>query len=314
MEFYINRFKDAEKVEYQCEVVTPMFLGGANKNSAELRVPSIKGALRFWWRAVYGGGFNSIVEMAKKEAEIFGSTDPIYGQKSNLIISIIENNLAKKNSQKISNSNFNILEYLAYGYRAREDIKNHIDSGKFTIHMKINNNNLEEIKKTFSFLINLGGLGAKSRNGFGNLYCKELCENFDFNSYKNDLKNIDLKDYSSLSKESKLFIDKIEHNNWRDAISSIEEAYKQAKYHIKINNMSRELIAKPFKRDFSRHAKPYFLHINKLPNGKYKGQILFMPYKYSPNNNFNQNTFNEYLTVCDEMNKKIEQLLNGGAK
>ncbi|HPU57120.1 MAG TPA: type III-B CRISPR module RAMP protein Cmr1, partial [Verrucomicrobiota bacterium] len=37
-------------------IVTPMFLGGANPESqAELRISSIKGALRFWWRALMWG-------------------------------------------------------------------------------------------------------------------------------------------------------------------------------------------------------------------------------------------------------------------
>lgn len=33
------------------EVLTPMFLGGADSKTAELRAPSIKGAMRFWYRA-----------------------------------------------------------------------------------------------------------------------------------------------------------------------------------------------------------------------------------------------------------------------
>jgi len=40
--------------EFEVEVVTPMFLGRANNLEAELRVPSIKDMLRFWWRATCG--------------------------------------------------------------------------------------------------------------------------------------------------------------------------------------------------------------------------------------------------------------------
>jgi CRISPR-associated protein Cmr1 len=43
-------------IEATFEIVTPMFLGGANnRTTAELRVPSIKAALRFWWRALAWG-------------------------------------------------------------------------------------------------------------------------------------------------------------------------------------------------------------------------------------------------------------------
>ena len=53
MTFYISRYKNMDSVEFDLEVVTPMFLGGANVNDAELRIPSIKGMLRFWWRAAW---------------------------------------------------------------------------------------------------------------------------------------------------------------------------------------------------------------------------------------------------------------------
>ncbi|WP_143108945.1 type III-B CRISPR module RAMP protein Cmr1, partial [Bathymodiolus thermophilus thioautotrophic gill symbiont] len=33
-------------------IITPMFISGAKVTEAELRIPSIKGAIRFWWRAL----------------------------------------------------------------------------------------------------------------------------------------------------------------------------------------------------------------------------------------------------------------------
>ncbi len=42
-----------DKLVVTLKTVTPLFLGGANPNdTAELRAPSIKGALRFWYRAM----------------------------------------------------------------------------------------------------------------------------------------------------------------------------------------------------------------------------------------------------------------------
>ncbi|MBK9462163.1 MAG: type III-B CRISPR module RAMP protein Cmr1 [Sphingobacteriales bacterium] len=41
-------------ITFTCETITPMFLSGANQDVPELRPPSIKGALRFWWRAMNG--------------------------------------------------------------------------------------------------------------------------------------------------------------------------------------------------------------------------------------------------------------------
>ncbi|HID77150.1 MAG TPA: type III-B CRISPR module RAMP protein Cmr1, partial [Planctomycetaceae bacterium] len=36
-------------------IVTPMFCAGADEQRAELRLPSFKGALRFWWRSLMWG-------------------------------------------------------------------------------------------------------------------------------------------------------------------------------------------------------------------------------------------------------------------
>ena len=55
-------------ITFTCETITPMFLSGANQDVPELRPPSIKGALRFWWRAMNGDKPN----MRDLETEIFG--------------------------------------------------------------------------------------------------------------------------------------------------------------------------------------------------------------------------------------------------
>ncbi len=63
------------KITATLEVTTPLFLGGVDPTSSvELRAPSIKGALRFWWRALawsrHGGDLDSI---RSEEARLFGA-------------------------------------------------------------------------------------------------------------------------------------------------------------------------------------------------------------------------------------------------
>ena len=63
------------------EITTPMFLGGGVPEDVDLRPPSIKGVLRFWWRAMKWGDClketDSELEALKKlhrlEADLFGS-------------------------------------------------------------------------------------------------------------------------------------------------------------------------------------------------------------------------------------------------
>ncbi len=39
-------------ITFECETITPMFLARADGKTPELRPPSIKGLMRFWWRAM----------------------------------------------------------------------------------------------------------------------------------------------------------------------------------------------------------------------------------------------------------------------
>lgn len=62
-------------------IVTPMFLGGADPAAeAELRLSSFKGALRFWWRALMWGKVRDIMDLRHKESELFGSSQLEHGQ------------------------------------------------------------------------------------------------------------------------------------------------------------------------------------------------------------------------------------------
>ena len=60
------------QIAFDCEIVTPMFLYGADGKTPELRAPSLKGVLRFWWRAAQAE--DDIEEIKKREAGIFGDS------------------------------------------------------------------------------------------------------------------------------------------------------------------------------------------------------------------------------------------------
>ncbi|MFN8458062.1 MAG: type III-B CRISPR module RAMP protein Cmr1 [Anaerolineae bacterium] len=58
------------------EIVTPMFLAGANNQEPELRPPSVRGQLRYWLRAALGAVVGNDLESLKQaEAEVFGDTN-----------------------------------------------------------------------------------------------------------------------------------------------------------------------------------------------------------------------------------------------
>jgi len=70
--------------DFDCEVLTPLFLGGAETRvRPELRAPSIRGAMRYWYRALLGGSTllasatdeERLTILKQLEADVFGTTD-----------------------------------------------------------------------------------------------------------------------------------------------------------------------------------------------------------------------------------------------
>lgn len=68
-----------EQRTYDIEVITPLFGGGveAGKNDpvTRVRVPGIRGQLRFWWRATRGAACADAAALRNREVEIWGDTD-----------------------------------------------------------------------------------------------------------------------------------------------------------------------------------------------------------------------------------------------
>ncbi|MGC8555078.1 MAG: type III-B CRISPR module RAMP protein Cmr1 [Candidatus Acidulodesulfobacterium sp.] len=159
MIFYINRFSGIERKTYEVEIITPMFLVGADHRKAELRVPPIKGMLRFWWRALHPDLTNSNKNYKKlrdEESKLFGDAGDIYG-KSKVKIQFLENYKLRYDSHNPfphKQVNFNFK-----GFNVNQSFKIVITSP-------------EEIHKLFEFSTIVGGLGKRSRRGFGGLVVK----------------------------------------------------------------------------------------------------------------------------------------------
>lgn len=269
MTFPLDRYKNRQTEKYKMEVVTPMFLGGAEEVNRQIRPASIKGMLRFWWRAVYGAGCGNISKMQKKENEIFGSTD----QKSNVDVHVLSPEdlhvSDRLPSYNIPGGRTEVFRYLGFG---ASNGNQYINPGsKFKLRLRcISEEYQDQVKYSFYCLCNFGGLGSKSRNGFGCMNYKKM--NMKFSPGANSVQN-----FTAFSRESLLFKDK-EQKTWEKALGRIGQFYIEARKSIKPTER-RQYIAKPLpqKRIMDRYAKPYFLHVNKLEEGKFQGQILFLP-------------------------------------
>ncbi|MDP1509168.1 type III-B CRISPR module RAMP protein Cmr1 [Paenibacillus ottowii] len=73
-----GRKQSKEKKPYEIKIVTPMFGGGNEPGELDetfpVRSSSIRGHLRFWWRATRGAAFQDVKELRRHEVAIFGDT------------------------------------------------------------------------------------------------------------------------------------------------------------------------------------------------------------------------------------------------
>lgn len=322
MSFYISRFKGMEQKEFEVEVVTPLFLGGSDPKKAELRVPSIKGALRFWWRALYGS--DDLQDMKIRESEVFGSTDKKASfsiqfkniEKVRPVLVNLPQGLKIPTQSKGKTFPISIVEYLAYGLCKYDKIqkknvftKEHIPTGsRFGLQLNIYNiSHKDQIVNALKTLINFSGIGSRSRNGFGCLKIDNLAINPEFDSR--------MRSFTSFSNQTLSFNNFKPMNKWEDALSDIGKVYRASRISLENKHIfiKRPLIAKPLIvineiTINDRHSKPYFLHVKKLSDGKYQGQILFMPYNYH-----DEAKRKKYFETCNQMNQKIIEL-TGGSK
>jgi CRISPR-associated protein Cmr1 len=196
------------RIELELSTVTPAFIGTSDpEKRAEWTAKSVRGQLRWWLRAVLGGEPGGQDKVREVEEAIFGSTSrrsavrimvrPCEDTRSGERAEgrpLNQESLAKKwtapNSApdprveirlRLNNRGANPIGYLGFGpirydresgetiyHRAR------IHPGE-KLHLLLQWNgpatHLDSLRKALWCWLNLGGIGGRSRRGFGSLVC-----------------------------------------------------------------------------------------------------------------------------------------------
>jgi CRISPR-associated protein Cmr1 len=144
------------KLQATLETITPLFLGGSDpRGQPELRAASFRGAMRFWLRALLGGVLGDRpAEIFQCESQVFGSTD----HASPVVVRLELHNLGS--------DGFNPLPHKQVTFRF-----NGFKPGqRFDICLLSRDEDaLQQAQKALLLLCYLGGLGRRSRRGFGSL-------------------------------------------------------------------------------------------------------------------------------------------------
>jgi len=213
-------------VDLHLELLTPAFLAGANQHEVELRAASIKGLLRWWWRASEGHRFPNPAELARAEAGVFGSAemklksplqvgvemlsrgDPVIARGTNAPTSSAEYSYQRRERDGgIRSGKAQALHYLGYGpirlpsreereaaeagrdpallgpnKRAKEGVVYIRPAFEPGTRLKVrfawrdgvlSDDQQNQLLRACGGWLALGGLGCRSRKGFGSLQLLE---------------------------------------------------------------------------------------------------------------------------------------------
>ena len=176
MSINIARFINRETAEFRVEVLTPMFLGGAN-GDAELRAAPLKNAIRYWWRITQGDLAHN--DLLKKEQKLFGG---VTGEATRSFVDVVvtgsvktgnKNKMAsigKKVNHEAKDKNVALSAYLGMGpvdFNGIYTKTRILPEEKFALSVSFPKETSDNLIDALSLFAEFGSLGARSRNGWG---------------------------------------------------------------------------------------------------------------------------------------------------
>jgi len=345
-----------KRLTFELEFITPAFIGGANQQ-AELRPASFVGLLRWWWRALKGEC--NIEKLREEEIKIFGGD----GKMASPVYLRVEGDVRKgedlineyrlswsfdKNRRALIGPHAGV-GYLYYSMLPKKKRNGQEEKGREFIEvgskLKLILIGKDEFLKHYIAslwaLVFLGGVGARSRRGGGNLAVvdynpKDLGISFtptgDLYEWlsKNLEKAKDLvgssktpcNEYSNL-KNVKLVLSPREFNTWVEALNDIgnrfmnfriknrQRVFDTAVFGIPVRHGNGQFVEA--EKGIRRRSSPVIIKVIKTPNGKYKWMALRLWGKFLPNGvklSFMGKTQEPSFKLIEEFFQELE----GGAK
>ncbi len=185
------------KAEFELEAITPIFMRGADQTKAEIRASSVKGLMRWWFRALAGNYFgNDVVGLRRAEEFVFGSTK----QRSRVIVEISKivgekRRVLFKKGVIDKRSPSNQLRYIWFSVNllARKNQFDEYYPAGTKFHLKIEALDEKSFRiglASFWTLVTLGSIGFRSRRGAGSIrFCGGDLEVLDDLDLKTEFKN-----------------------------------------------------------------------------------------------------------------------------
>lgn len=300
------------------EVVTPLFLGGADPEcTLELRPASVKGALRFWWRALAWSKYADLGKIHEKECELFGAAGDDRDRaravgRSSFAVRVCWLNGEPRELQssevRALTAGRSGISYLSYGLinRGKEAPRRCYEIGhRMVVELDAlageGSNSQKEIHQSIvegvKLLGLLGGLGGRSRRGWGSIALMNLdgVSNWQapktLQAYRDALKSLlagagraNSPPYSAFSRGTRILV----AEGGKDllaALNDIGESFQR----FRRNNRTFEfgLPHRRFSGPTKRRASPLLLHVHKLGED-YAITATLLPAPFTPHDSSTQ--------------------------
>ena len=166
-----------QEITKELTFITSALLAGADQNKPEIRAPSIRGALRWWFRVLAGER-----DVRKEEEELFGSVHGADGPVASAISVRVEDAAIKNNQKAIPLPINTPMGYIGYFAQAsgnkqgvyRTEAGHYIGEGStFTLKIRavrpVRPERWARLEEAVRAFVWVGALGLRATRGFGRL-------------------------------------------------------------------------------------------------------------------------------------------------
>lgn len=206
----LGNLKEPKTITAEYVITTPMFIGDANQDATRISAASVKGALRFWWRALnwdrvrhdFENNEEALKALYQQEIKLFGGSADS-GCVSSFSLQVKQHSFRRQLPPNVhrllGNSDLSAARYLGYGVmeafdrvkrnRQTREVEEEFKAGQLTrpcfdekqsfsvklcFNSNIDDDSIDAMKKVLKIWGLLGGLGSKARKGLGSIAIKSL--------------------------------------------------------------------------------------------------------------------------------------------
>lgn len=308
-------FKEPQIIRASYRIVTPMFIGDAEQKASGISPASVKGALRFWWRALRWGEIRAEVQsdtvalqrLHAEEAGLFG-TSADNGKAARFTLRINARTVSITHSTEWPNGGNDPSGYLGIGLwqsgsHANGNFQPHREyireNQSFSVEILASTDLSAEVMQQLRDALTawglFGGLGSRARRAFGSVAIESLDNtSFQFanvNDYQTAvsklfstyrLASIGQPPFTAVSKHTRCSISDRLESSARIVHATLGTAFRN--YRGQPSNLrgsKKRVFGMPYAggtraENDARRASPLLFHVH-LIGSRFVGTVLFLP-------------------------------------